>query len=224
MEAAPLPTDNGAGTVAQDATPAAGEPTTLLDGKPVEGKPAEGDGKPADPGKPAEGEGKPAEDEGKPLEGAPEKYEFKPPEGQEYDDQVLGAYSEIAKELNLTQEGAQKLLDKVGPVMQQRQLERLEAVRAEWAETSKTDKEFGGEKLVENLGVARGFLDKFATPEFRQFVKLSGLGNHPEFIRMAYRAGKAVSPDNIVNGEGGTKTKDGPLNLADRASIIYPNS
>ena len=41
------------------------------------------------------------DDKGKP-EGAPEKYEFQAGEGRQFDDEVIGAFSEVAKELNLS--------------------------------------------------------------------------------------------------------------------------
>ena len=136
-------------------------------------------------------------------DGAPESYEFKAPEGVQFDDALIGAFSEVAKDLNLPQEQAQKVLDKMAPVMQARQLEQLQAVRADWAESAKTDKEFGGEKLAENLGMAKKALDTFATPELRALLNESGLGNHPEVIRMFYRTGKAISEDRVVTGQGG---------------------
>lgn len=144
---------------------------------------------------------KPESDQGtKAADAAPEKYEFSPPEGFEFDNVVIDEFSTVAKELNLPQDAAQKILDKMTPVMQARQAEHLQAARAEWAESAKADKEFGGEKLAENLGVARKALDAFTTPELRNLLEESGLGNHPEVIRMFYRAGKAISEDRFVGG------------------------
>lgn len=136
----------------------------------------------------------------KTADAAPEKYEFSPPEGFQFDNVVIDEFSTVAKELNLPQEAAQKILDKMTPVMQARQAEHLQAARTEWAESAKADKEFGGEKLAENLGVARKALDAFTTPELRTLLEESGLGNHPEVIRMFYRAGKAISEDRFVGG------------------------
>lgn len=133
--------------------------------------------------------------------GAPEKYEFQAPEGQVFDDAVLTAYSEVAKELNLSQDDAQKLLDKVAPVMHARQQEQIAAVQEQWTEAARTDKEFGGEKLQENLSVAKKALDAFATPELKSLLNEAGLGNHPEVIRFMYRAGKSISEDRIVIGQ-----------------------
>ena len=165
----------------------------------------------------AEGEqGKDPQDDGKP-QGAPEKYEFATPEGMQFDDAVVGAFSEVAKDLNLSQEAAQKILDKVGPVMAAQQNEALQAASTEWAEASKTDKEFGGDKLNENLAVAKKAMDQFASPELRALLNESALGNNPEVIRMFYRVGKAISEDGFVVG-GNAKNSEQTT-----AQRLYPN-
>lgn len=152
-------------------------------------------------GQQAEGTKTEGEQEKKP-EGAPESYEFKAPEGVSFDEGVIGAFSEVAKDLNLPQDAAQKVLDKMAPVIQARQMEQFEAARNQWAEATKADKEFGGEKLDENLATAKKALDTFGTPEFRALLNESGFGNHPEVIRVFYRAGKAISEDRFVAGGG----------------------
>ncbi len=154
-------------------------------------------------------------------ESAPENYEFKAPEGLTFDDHVIGAFSEVAKELNLPQDQAQKVLDKMAPVMAARQAEQFQAARIEWAETAKTDKEFGGENLAENLGTAKKALDAFATPELRALLEQSGLGNHPEVIRVFYRAGKAISEDRFVTGQAG-KTNQADARRLYSASNMNP--
>lgn len=150
--------------------------------------------------------------------GAPEKYEFKAPEGGAFDDAVLGAFSEVAKELNLPQDEAQKVIDKVAPVLQARQAEQLAAVSNEWAQSARVDKEFGGDKLDENLATAKKALDAFASPELRTLLNESGLGNHPEMIRLMYRAGKAISEDRFVAGKTGS-----PQGQRDHAKSLYPS-
>jgi hypothetical protein len=130
-------------------------------------------------------------------------YTFTSPEGVEFDAKVLSTFGEAAKELKLQPDAAQKLLNKVAPAMQARQSEQLEQMRNEWLEASKTDKEFGGERLTENLTVAKKALDAFGSPELRTLLNESGLGNHPEVIRFFLKAGKAISEDRYV---GGTRT------------------
>lgn len=146
-------------------------------------------------------------------EGAPEQYEFAAPEGVQFDDAVIGAFSEVAKELNLPQDKAQKVLDKVSPVLAARQAEQFAAVQESWAAQSKADKEFGGEKLTENLSVAKKALETFGTPELRQLLNDSGIGNHPEVVRLFYRAGKAISEDRFVSGQGASHSPADPRKL-----------
>jgi len=150
-------------------------------------------------------------------EGSPEQYEFKPTEGLDIDPAVIGSFAEVAKELNLPQDAAQKMLDKMAPVLATRQAEQLDAAREHWANEARSDKEFGGEHLAENLSHAKKALDAFATPELHTLLNDSGLGNHPEVIRFMVRAGKAISEDGFVRGNGGKSNTHDPKRL-------YPNS
>jgi hypothetical protein len=152
-------------------------------------------------------------DQDKP-QGAPEKYEFKLPDGVQMDEAGLAKFSEFAKGLNLPQEAAQQMLDKMGS----HQAEAIERVKAEWSEGAKADKEFGGDKLNENLAVAKKALDQFGTPELRTLLNESGLGNHPEIIRAFFRAGKAISEDRFVASSAG-----GQSATRDAAKSLYPN-
>lgn len=144
--------------------------------------------------------------------GAPEKYEdFKLPEGMQADVPVMGEFTALAKELNLPQEAAQKLVD-IGTRMQQGNAEHLmatiEAQGEKWGTDSKADKEFGGDKFDENLAVAKQALDKFGTPELKTLLVQSKLGNHPEVLRFFYRAGQAISQDGFTPGRQGAGAKD----------------
>ncbi len=155
---------------------------------------------------------------------APETYEFKAPEGRVFDSEVIAEYSKVAKELNLSQEAAQRVLDAVGPKLAERQAAQIEAVRTGWADSSKSDKEFGGERLSENLSVAKKALDAFGTAELRSLLNESGLGNHPEVIRFMFRAGKAISEDSMVTGTRGEAKPAGPRSFNDLADALYSSS
>lgn len=158
-----------------------------------------------------------ATDAGDKPEGAPETYEFKAPEGQEFDQNVIDAFSDVAKDLNLSQENAQKVLDKMAPVIQARQSEQIAAAQEQWASDTKADKEIGGDKLNDNLAVAKKALDTFGTPALKDLLNASGLGNHPEVIRAFYRAGKQISEDAFVGG------KPQPASGESVAQRMYPN-
>ena len=160
--------------------------------------------------------------------GAPETYEFNTKisdDSSELDPEVVTAFGEVAKELDLPQDAAQKVLDKVAPVIQARQAEQVEKARVEWAEESKSDDEFGGETFDANLEVAKSALDAFGTSTFKQLLSESGLGNHPEVIRFMYRAGKAISEDSYVGNSQGANAQGNkvPKDFNGIANALYSN-
>lgn len=165
---------------------------------------------------PAAEEPKPAAETPKP-EGAPEKYEFKAPEGKQYPSDLLEPFSAAAKEAGLSQDAAQKVLDTMAPKLAERQSEQVKAVQTGWADASKSDKDFGGEKLAKNLAVAKKGLEAYASPELKTLLNDTGLGNHPEVIRMFLKVGQSVKEDTFVGGEAAK----GP---ADIAKSLYPNT
>lgn len=183
------------------------------------------EGKPADPEKEPEG-GKTAEElaaekeakekaekeaaekaekEKKPT--VPEKYEFKAPEGvEQLDPQALAVFEPIAKELGLSQEQAQKLVD-IYPQIQQQQAELWSKQVTDWGEQVKADKEIGGDKLTASVGQAQKALDQFGTPALRDYLHTSGLGNHPELVRAFAKVGKMMSEDKIIMpNQGGQRS------------------
>lgn len=146
---------------------------------------------------------------------APESYDLKMPEGVELDQAAAAEFTAIAKELKLDQAAAQKLAD-VGAKMAQRQVEAHAKLVESWVEQVKTDKEIGGDRFEENLGIARKALEAFGTPALRDVLNATGIGNHPEVIRAFYKVGKAISEDRFVAGapKGGTD---------DPAKKLFPN-
>ncbi len=146
--------------------------------------------------------------------------EFTYPEGAVVDAELLDEFKAAAKEAGLSQEQAQHLTD-MGAKMAQKinasnQL-AIEQQKKDWYESSKADKEFGGIKLNDNLAIASKAIDAFATPELKTLLNTTGLGDHPELIRAFYRAGKAMSEDNLLPGG---KAPVGEKSLAER---LYGN-
>ena len=202
------PADGGAAPASSEqAAPAADAPAPAADpAKPEGDKPQPGtegdkpqDDKPADGDKPADK----SEDEEQKQEGAPEKYEFTAGEGVELDADALKDFEPVARDLNLTNEQAQKLVDaypKILAGVQQRQAEAWQKQTEGWAETVKADKEIGGDKLTANLSAAQRALDQFGTPELKEYLNATGLGNHPDLVKTFVKIGKAMSEDGMVDG------------------------
>ncbi|EMM3172380.1 peptidase [Serratia marcescens] len=137
---------------------------------------------------------------------APEKYEFTPPEGQELDANALAVFEPVAKELGLSQEQAQKLVD-IYPQIQQQQAEAWSKQVSDWGEQVKADKEIGGDKFNASVGAAQRALDQFGNPELREYLNASGLGNHPALVRFCAKVGKAMAEDTfVVPNQGGQRS------------------
>lgn len=166
-------------------------------------------------------------DEGKKAEGAPESYtDFTVPDGAELPAGLADDIKSVAKELKLTQEQAQKLADlglKHGTVSAEAQAKALQDMQAEWVTSAKGDKEFGGEKFDANLAVAKKALDTFGTAEFKELLNATGLGNHPEVIRVLFKVGSKISEDGSVVPAGKSSPND-DKSFRGIAKMLYPNS
>lgn len=163
-----------------------------------------------------------AENQPATTEAAPEtEYEFKFEEGVEVDPETLGNLKELSKELGLTPEQAQRIAD-LGAAQSQKwvalQEQAITEASNQWVEAVKMDKEIGGDKLGENLGLAKKALDQFGSPELTKLLDESRLGNHPELIRAMYRIGKAISDDALVPGGRSA------FGSGDPARRLYDNS
>ncbi len=143
-------------------------------------------------------------DPGKSAVAAPEKYEFKTAEGQELDAEAVKAFEPIAKELNLSNEQAQKLVDvyggKIMPKLVEQQAAQWQQQIEQWSEQVKADKDLGTDA---SIGAAQKAMDKFGSPELKQYLNETGLGNHPELVRIFANIGKAMSEDGLVTGNSG---------------------
>ena len=177
------------------------------DQKPTEGdkKPPEGNGN-QDP-KAENKDGKPSG-----AAGAPEKYaDFKLLEGVTFKPEQVTKFSALAKELNLTQEAAQKLVDfqsESAKVYAQESLEGHKAMVKGWE--TETRKRLGANFEAE-MAVAAKARDQFGTPELRELLGTTGLANHPDVINFFIKVGKGMMEDGHVDGKGKTPPSDGAL-------------
>lgn len=163
-------------------------------------------------GEKPEGKGE-GEDKGKKDEpqGAPEKYEFSAPEGVTLDKDILGEFETYARELNLPQDKAQAAVDlgvKMLGKWTQAMTDHAVQTRSNWAEEARTDKELGGEKFEENLGLANRALEAVGSPELIELLNQTGLCNNVHVIRAFYNVGKKVSSDQFVSGAKGESKGD----------------
>lgn len=141
------------------------------------------------------------------LAAPPEYQPFTLPEGMTLDAEMATSLTNLAKDCRLTQAQAQQFADLGGQLAHQwaNQLQQAQqATSADWRNAAEQDNEYGGAKFQENLSVANRALARFGTPPLMQFLEASGLGNHPELIRLLYRTGKAISVDTPVGSDAGS--------------------
>lgn len=159
-----------------------------------------------------EGEGQKAEGETAKSEGAPEAYEdFKAPEGIELNSGVIDEFKGLAKELGLSQDKAQGVLDRMLPAMAQRQAAYIQEVAKGWAERTEKDQEVGGTNFQGSLASVARLRDRFAYNEdgsmdadIKEFLS-SPMGNHPGAVKLLARAGKAMGEAQYPHGGGAPK-------------------
>lgn len=202
---AAAPSSAAAPPAAPAPAPAPAASTLLTDDGSKPGAGSEGDddaGKPKDDGKPKTDDDK-AKDEGAP----PEYADFTLPENVKLDEPVMGEFKTIAKELNLSQAAAQRLVDLQVKTQQgnaqaftQGLQQHVESIKTEWEKAAKADPEFGGEKFEESKAIAAKALETFGTPALKELLRESRLGSHPEVVRLLFKAGQAISQDGFVPG------------------------
>lgn len=151
---------------------------------------------------------------------APEKYEFVLPEGVEMDADLLAKFEPFAREKNLPQAEAQKLIDlyteaKLADVKAQ-QVAWVKQVN-DWAETVRKDPEIGGTNFDGSITAAQKFIAKYGTDELKKELHRTGLGSNPEIVRLLARAGRAMSEDKVHTSTGGAELDRTP------ERILYPS-
>lgn len=209
----------GAGGAAAGDPPVGGA-TPPAEGGKADGGEGAGQGQGEAGAKPDGEAGEKPGDKGEATPKAPEAYDFKAPEGVEsLDAKLVEAFSPLAKKLDLTNEQAQELVN-LAPQIQQRLAEQqaeawgkqLEA----WVGEVKADKDIGGDNLPASMASAQKVMQQFGTPELKEALEQTGMGNHPELVRLFVKVGKAISEDGIVAGVSGGGTQS-------MAQRMFPN-
>jgi hypothetical protein len=169
-----------------------------------------------------------------PEEGAPAKYEdFKVPEGFELDKDVATEFGTIAKRHNLTQSGAQELVD----FYVNKTKEAFDAPfnaymdkRQEWRDQINSDSEIGGSKL-NGVKVSIGkLIDSFGDAKvaeaFREAMDYTGAGDNPAVVKGLYALAKRLTEGAAVRGNGPSPEGMREPGLPARpgaAAAIYPH-
>lgn len=89
--------------------------------------------------------------------------------------------------------------------------------RQTWNLEIQNDPEIGGQRLPETIANIGRVMDRFATPEIRELLDQSGLGDHPQLVRFMNAIGKQFAEGRVLpNGQ--------PQRSAESAAkTLYPN-
>jgi hypothetical protein len=207
------------------ADPAAGDPAAAADADPN----AAGGDKPAGEGKEGDGEKKPGEG------GAPETYaDFTLPDGVTVDPKANDDFKALAKELGLSQDAAQKLVDFQGGRLK----DIVEAphrawadVTKQWTDAIKADPEIGGAKFDASRATAARVFDhtipgnpivrnEAEAAALREALDVTGAGNNPAVVRAFARLGALINaePNGLVLGRPAASA---PKSAAE---VLYPSA
>lgn len=221
-----------------DAAPAPAEADAKPDSeaaKPADDAKPEGDKPPAslldddeDGEKPSDAESPAPDKEG----GEPEAYQsFTLPDGMSLDDTALAAATPILKKFAPKQEDAQELVSLYADLTKQT-LDGVAAQQAadhrnlvsEWTKATKSDPEFGGERLKESQGLVKQAIAKFGgTPDqqaqLTSMMKEWGIGNNPLLFGLLVRAAAATSQDTLETGDSAASPHAGKAPW----ERMYPN-
>ena len=164
--------------------------------------------------------------------GAPEKYDFKLPEGLELDDATTKEVDELFRGLDLGNEAGQKLIE----FYQKKATEVAEAPYKLWADTQqkwieelKADPNLGGRLPEVKNTVAKaidGLGDEKLAAEFRAAMDYTGAGNNPAFVRAFYKLAQMVTERSHVPGNGPAGTGQSPdrgPRPTSAGKALYPN-
>jgi hypothetical protein len=142
--------------------------------------------------------------------------EFKLPDGLVLDPNVADEFKKTAKDLKLSQEQAQALVDIQSKHVQEMntkiQHDFKNQVNA-WKE--ETIKELGP-SLKEDQAYIAKVVKQFGTPELTNLLNQTGLGNNKDVVKFLINVGKNYSDDKFVDGKKSEGTKDA-------AKSLYPN-
>lgn len=172
-----------------------------------------------------EADKKAAEDKAKGVKddkavGAPDKYEdFTLPEGMASDPETTEKFKATAKSLNLSQKQAQELVDlqtglaaKANTIALEGMKQAWTATATKWVSEAKADPEIGGAKYDQTIADSKAFIKAFnPSPAFQKMLIDTGVGNHPEFMRLTSKGGQALKDDVLHGAE--RKTADAQPSL-----------
>jgi hypothetical protein len=142
------------------------------------------------------------------------------PEGVEIDNELFDSVKEIGAKHQVPAEAMQEMVD----MYAKRIADSDEALKNQWAQIeegwkndAKTDKEIGGDNFDTNVEKAKRAIETFGTPELKEALEQTRMGNHPEVIRLLSRIGEKITEDGSFDTGSGAGQRT-------RGDVLFDNT
>lgn len=163
--------------------------------------------------------------EGEVKSNVPEKYDFKLPEGMVLDDAKVAAVTPLFKELGLSNEQAQKLIDFQAQAVKDAETSHVNSFN-QYVEDLKSDaKTFFGVKLPEVMKNVARARDQFIHKELQDKFNVSGLANDKDVLVFLDKLGRTIGEGKFIEGKQSAPAKgDGSTRVqGPTLADVYPS-
>lgn len=136
---------------------------------------------------------------------APEHYVLKNANGEDVEPQELEMMSRMFKDVNLSQEQAQKLYSayekEQGSFIEQSQ-KAFNQMRDDWFNQTISDPQLGGQNIGQTKLCIKRVMQQCGNKELSEFLNKTGLGFNPAMVRFMTKVGELLGNDNhFVQGQ-----------------------
>jgi hypothetical protein len=128
---------------------------------------------------------------------------------------MVDAIRGIAAKHNVPLEAAQGIVDQLG-AQAKAAADEWATIREDWKAQIAADKEIGGPELEANRAIASKVIDAYGTPELREWLNESGIGDHPLLVKLLVKAGKDLAESPMLRA--------GDVVAVDPLKAMYSNS
>lgn len=135
----------------------------------------------------------------------PEHYVLKNANGEDVEPQELEMMSRMFKDVNLSQEQAQKLYSayekEQGSFVEQSQ-KAFNQMRDDWFNQTISDPQIGGQNIGQTKLCIKRVMQQCGNKELSEFLNKTGLGFNPAMVRFMTKVGELLGNDNhFVQGQ-----------------------
>ncbi len=144
--------------------------------------------------------------------GAPEKYDWKIEGDPQFVSSLTGKLDPMARKLGLSNDEVHGVYDTFAGVLK----DATQATFKQWAQALQNDKEIGGDKLEESLGLANSVVAQYGDDELRGLLTTAGLRHNPALVKMLVKMAKDVGGDRLP------RVADHPASRSKPSAWDYP--